>query len=89
MPSRSNEPFGLSSRLKPVFFCMPTIATRKGGLPEIVEHEVNGLLVGAERPAEIADAICRLIEGEPSLSDNAWLLMPDKRRLVCLDESGS
>jgi glycosyltransferase involved in cell wall biosynthesis len=35
-------------------------------LPEIVEHEVNGLVVEAERPAELAAALSRLIE-DPSL----------------------
>lgn len=65
MPSRTMEPFGLSA-LEAGFFCMPAIVTRRGGLPEIIEHEVNGLLVEAERPDQLAEALIRLIE-EPTL----------------------
>jgi glycosyltransferase involved in cell wall biosynthesis len=45
---------------------LAAVVTRRGGLPEIIEHEVNGLVVEAEQPAEIADALSRLIE-QPSL----------------------
>jgi glycosyltransferase involved in cell wall biosynthesis len=65
MPSRIMEPFGLAA-LEAGFFCTPAIVTRQGGLPEIIEHEVNGLLVEADRPAEIAEALSRLIE-QPAL----------------------
>jgi glycosyltransferase involved in cell wall biosynthesis len=61
VPSRIEEPFGLAA-LEPLFFKLPVIASRRGGLPEIVEHEVNGLLVDAEIPGQIANALCRLIE---------------------------
>jgi glycosyltransferase involved in cell wall biosynthesis len=64
VPSRSHDPFPTTA-IEAGFFGLPTIVTRRGGLPEIIEHEVNGLLVEAERPAEIADALCRLIE-QPS-----------------------
>jgi glycosyltransferase involved in cell wall biosynthesis len=63
-PSKS-EPFGLVA-LEAGFFGLPAIVSRRGGLSEIIEDEVNGLLVDAERPVEIADALCRLIE-QPSL----------------------
>ena len=49
MPSRTAEPFGLSA-LEAGFFGLPSVVTRRGGLPEIIEHEVNGLVVEAERP---------------------------------------
>jgi glycosyltransferase involved in cell wall biosynthesis len=65
MPSRMTEPFGLSA-LEAGFFGLPSVVTRRGGLPEIIEHEVNGLVVEAERPAELAEALSRLIK-EPSL----------------------
>lgn len=65
VPSRSQE--GLpTSAIEAGFSGLPVIATRLGGLPEIVEHETNGLLVEAQRPAEIADALCRLID-DPQL----------------------
>ncbi len=39
---------------------IPVVATRIGGLPEIVEHERTGLLVPARNPAAIAKAVIRL-----------------------------
>ena len=65
VPSRSQEPLGLSA-IEAGFSGLPVIATRRGGLPEVVEHETNGLLVEAQRPAELADALCRLIN-DPQL----------------------
>jgi glycosyltransferase involved in cell wall biosynthesis len=65
MPSRMTEPFGLSA-LEAGFFGLPSVVTLRGGLPEIIEHEVNGLVVEAERPVELAEALSRLIK-EPSL----------------------
>ena len=65
VPSRSEEPFGLSA-VEAGFSGLPVIATRRGGLPEIVENLTNGFLVEAARPAELADALCQLIE-DPEL----------------------
>jgi glycosyltransferase involved in cell wall biosynthesis len=65
VPSRSQEPLGLSA-IEAGFSGLPVIATRRGGLPEVVEHETNGLLVEAQRPAELADAMCRVIN-DPQL----------------------
>lgn len=65
MPTRVKEPFGLVA-LEAGFFSLPAIVTRRGGLPEIIEHEVNGLLVESESPAQIAGALCRIIE-QPEL----------------------
>jgi len=65
VPSRSPEALGLSA-IEAGFSGLPVIATRRGGLPEVVEHETNGLLVEAQRPAELADAMCRLIN-DPQL----------------------
>ncbi len=67
VPSRFQEPLGMAA-VEPGFFGKPAIVTRRGGLPEIVENGVNGLLVEAERPAEIADALSRLIE-QPALRE--------------------
>jgi glycosyltransferase involved in cell wall biosynthesis len=61
VPSRSQDPLPTAA-IEAGFSGLPVIATRQGGLPEIIQHEVNGLLVEAERPAEIADALCRLLE---------------------------
>ncbi len=42
----------------------PVVATRVGGLPEIVEHEVTGLLIPPRDPAALAEAVCRLLKGK-------------------------
>jgi glycosyltransferase involved in cell wall biosynthesis len=64
--SISPEPFGrvivegmLSER--------PVVATRGGGVDEIIKDGSNGLLVSPEDPAELAGAIQRLID-EPQLA---------------------
>lgn len=41
---------------------LATVATSVGGVPEIIEDEINGLLVPAKNPAALSKAICRLIE---------------------------
>ena len=38
----------------------PVVATNVSGIPELVEHEVNGLLVEPEDPEALADALMRL-----------------------------
>ena len=40
----------------------PVIATRVGGLPEVVDEGESGLIVSPERPDELAEAILTLIE---------------------------
>ncbi len=40
----------------------PVVATRVGGIPEAVVHEKNGLLVDAEAPPALAEAIARCID---------------------------
>ena len=46
----------------------PVVATRVGGVPEIVRDGENGLLVRAGAPDELAAALARLLE-EPGLRD--------------------
>jgi colanic acid/amylovoran biosynthesis glycosyltransferase len=41
---------------------LPVIATRMTAIPEIVEHEVSGLLVPPRDPKALQDAILRMIE---------------------------
>ena len=40
----------------------PCVATPVTGIPEAVEHDVTGLLVGERRPRELADALARLLD---------------------------
>jgi glycosyltransferase involved in cell wall biosynthesis len=39
---------------------VPVVTTRVSGIPELVEHGVNGLLVQPDDPAALADALLRL-----------------------------
>ena len=55
MPSRS-EGLG-SSALLAMAHCVPVLASRVGGLPEIVEDGTNGWLVDPESPAALAQAL--------------------------------
>ena len=43
---------------------LATVATPVGGVPEIIEHEVNGLLVPARNPIALSEAILRLLKDE-------------------------
>jgi glycosyltransferase involved in cell wall biosynthesis len=65
VPSKVADSFGLVA-LEAGFFGLPSVVSCKGGLPEIVEHGVSGLVVEPEKPVELAEALFRLIN-EPSL----------------------
>jgi glycosyltransferase involved in cell wall biosynthesis len=63
VPSRSTEPFGLVA-VEASIFGVPVIATRQGGLPEIIEDGRTGLLVEAGRPKELALRLKTLLNDE-------------------------
>jgi len=44
---------------------LPVVASRVGGVPEIVHHEVNGLLIEPAHAAELRDAVLRLRADPP------------------------
>lgn len=60
VPSRWREAFGLVA-LQAMLMARPVVATRVGGLPEVVSDGEAGLLVESENPRQMADAICSLI----------------------------
>jgi glycosyltransferase involved in cell wall biosynthesis len=45
----------------------PVVAGRTGGIPEVVKDGETGLLVDAERPEAVADAVRRLLR-DPKLA---------------------
>jgi glycogen(starch) synthase len=65
MPSRE-EPFGLVA-LEAALMARPVVATRVGGLPEVVVHEQTGLLVKNEDSRSLAEAAALLLS-EPQIA---------------------
>jgi glycosyltransferase involved in cell wall biosynthesis len=60
MPSR-NEGLGMSI-LEAMALSLPVVASRVGGIPEVVTDDVTGLLVSPEQPDELARACLALLE---------------------------
>jgi glycogen(starch) synthase len=60
VPSRWDEPFGLVA-LEAALMARPVVATRAGGLVEVVEHDVTGLLVEKEDVVALAAAMVHLL----------------------------
>jgi glycosyltransferase involved in cell wall biosynthesis len=50
--------------LEAMFSGLPIAATDAGGVPEILEHDVTGLLVPKMNPQALADAIQKLLQSE-------------------------
>ena len=65
-PSNFNEPLGVVL-LEAMSQKLPIIATKAGAIPEVITHEVNGLLVTPEDSIMMAEAVKRLVE-TPSLA---------------------
>jgi len=61
VPSRFREPFGLVAA-EAGARGIPVVATDRGGLPEIVEHEKTGYLVEAEAPEALAARLGDLVQ---------------------------
>lgn len=61
VPSRFSEPFGLVAA-EAGARGIPVVATRRGGLPEIVEPGETGYLVEAEAPEGLADRLGDLVQ---------------------------
>lgn len=59
LPSKS-EPFGIVI-LEALACRKPVVATKTGGIPEIIQSGVNGILVEPERPGELAHAISTVL----------------------------
>jgi glycogen(starch) synthase len=61
VPSRWKEPFGLVA-LETAQMARPVIASRIGGLPEVVEDGKTGLLVTAKDPQALAAAMAKFVQ---------------------------
>jgi len=62
--------------IKEAFFLkIPVIATKVGGIPEIIENKKNGILISPENPNEMIQAINDLLENPlliEQLTQNAF-----------------
>ena len=54
------EPFGIAI-IEAMACRKPVVATESGGIPEIVEHEVSGILVEPDNPAALTAALRRVL----------------------------
>jgi glycosyltransferase involved in cell wall biosynthesis len=63
-PSRK-EGLG-SALLEAMAFGLPVVAARVGGIPDLVSHEDNGLLIGSDSATELSAAVARLAR-DPAL----------------------
>jgi glycosyltransferase involved in cell wall biosynthesis len=75
MPSHSEG--SPNALLEAMIASKPIVATRAGGIPEIVDHEETAILVEPRKPAALAEAIHRLLhdpETSQRLAANAYSL---------------
>ena len=78
VPSREPEPFGRVA-VEGMAVGLPVVAARYGGLAEIVEHQVTGLLVPPNDAAALACALRRLIDA-PALRRQWGLAGRERQR---------
>jgi len=61
-PSRMES---LATTIKEAFYLkIPVVATQVGGNPELVKHEVTGLLTPSENPTKLAESINRILDDD-------------------------
>lgn len=55
-----------TSLLDAMAMARPVVATRVGGIPEMIQDGLNGILVSPKDPERLAEALIRLIRDEPA-----------------------
>lgn len=64
---------------------IPVVATRVGGVPDIIEHEKNGFLVTPASPKELTGALLRLCSNPPLRTRLGALLQETVKEKFSLD----
>ena len=62
------ESFGLIY-LEAMNYAKPVIGCRAGGIPEVIDHDVTGLVVDPEAPQQLAEAIVSLLKSPQKLRE--------------------
>jgi glycosyltransferase involved in cell wall biosynthesis len=79
LPSRE-EAFGIV--LIEAMACKtPVVASAVGGIPEVIEHEVTGILVEPDDPDRLADALARVLTDtalKRTIAENGYARMLDR-----------
>jgi len=67
--------------LEAMAFACPSVTTAVGGIPEVVDHDVNGLLVPSAQPADLARAVDALLD-DPTRRQRLGAAAQSKARTV-------
>ncbi|MEM9023922.1 MAG: glycosyltransferase family 4 protein, partial [Bacteroidota bacterium] len=74
----TSETEGLGTSILDAFACrVPVVATRAGGIPELVEHESTGLLAPVKAPTELGAAVLRML-GDAALRERVVATASEK-----------
>lgn len=74
-----HEAFG-STLVDAMYFGLPIVATRVGGIPEVVEDGVNGLLVEPEQAEQLFNAMVAILEDE---SRRSSMSLANRQKTSC------
>ena len=83
VPSLWNDPCPMSA-IEALSYGLPVLATRVGGLPTLIEHDVSGLLVSPGSALELSTGLTRLF-GETGLAERLGRLARKSAEL-CFSE---
>lgn len=62
-PSTACEPFGITM-LESLSSGVPMVVTNSGGMPEVIKHGINGLVVRIKDALDLSRCICRIIKDD-------------------------
>ncbi len=81
VPSIWNEPLGMVVP-ESLGFHVPVIGSKRGGIPEMIQHEKNGLIYDPDEPYALDKAMLRLIENPDLLAAMQKAAAPSAARFL-------